>query len=231
MSGARGSRWGAIGDVHGEAAHLAVALAALRGMGAERILVVGDIVDGGDDVDACCRLLDAPDVITVRGNHDRWLLHGAGRDLEGATQAAELSPESAAFLTRLQPTARLDTTAGPLLLCHGLGDDDMACLTPDDDGRAIADNRALAAVLSTDVSIVVNGHTHQRMVRSLGAVTVINAGTLARDEHPCFAFVDLDARRVQFHELAGGAHAPGPSFRFGLPGQEVWDAWGGVGVR
>jgi predicted phosphodiesterase len=222
-------RVGAIGDVHGEAELLARALERLRADGCERVLVVGDLVDGGTDANACCRLVDAADVVTVRGNHDRWLLEGEMRDLPEATTAAELDADAAALLSRLPGTARLDTVAGPLLLCHGLGEDDLASLLPEHDGRAIADNRALASLLATDLAVVVSGHTHRRMVRSFGALTLVNAGTLRRADGPSFATIDLEARRVDFTDFAGSELTAGPSYRFGLPGQDVWDAWGGVG--
>ena len=220
---------GIIGDVHGEAELLAVALDRLRHEGCERVLVVGDLVDGGEDANACCRLIDAPDVLAVRGNHDRWILRGEMRELPDATSAAELDPDAAAVLSRLPTSVRLSSVAGPLLLCHGLGDDDCASVLPEHDGRAIADNASLARLLATDLAVVVNGHTHRRMVRSLGALTLINAGTLRRADGATFGVVDLADRRVDFHDFAGARATPGPTFRFGLPGQDLWDAWGGVG--
>ncbi len=55
---------------------------------------------------------------------------------------------------------------------------------------------------------MVCGHTHVPMVRRFergGGKTpllVVNAGTLAREDKPGFAVLDLVARRVEFHSVA-----------------------------
>jgi hypothetical protein len=99
----------------------------------------------------------------------------------------------------------------------------MGMILPDEDVPSVAANHDLEAVLRTDVSVIVNGHSHKRMVRTIGPLTVINAGTLKHDEGPCFLVADLAARHVQYYELGAGGIAPGPGFKFGLAGQDVWD--------
>jgi predicted phosphodiesterase len=195
-------RVGALGDIHAEDALLEVALAQLRLEGADAIVAVGDIADGEGSVDRCCALLTEARAHVVRGNHERWLLAGVMRDLPGATRPDALSPESRAFLAALPATATIATIAGPLLLCHGLGENDMAGVRPDDHGYALASNDELhALVRAGSHALVVNGHTHRRMVRCFGELTVVNAGTLARAHSPTFALLDLAARRVRFWDL------------------------------
>ena len=204
MSEAPLVRAGVLGDVHAEDVRVDAALAWLASAGVDRVLSVGDIVDGQGSVDRACAALRRVDALAVRGNHERWLASGALRDLPDATAARDLAPETLAFLSALPPTRRLATVAGPLLLCHGLGDDDMNRLLPDDTGYAIESNDALAELLRTDLALVVNGHTHRRMVRTFGGgrLTVINAGTLARDHEPGFFVVDFSARTATWHDLA-----------------------------
>jgi predicted phosphodiesterase len=92
-----------------------------------------------------------------------------------------------------------------LLLCHGLGDDDMSRVTPDDFGYALESNDALQELLTTEqYRFVINGHTHRRMVRDFGGVTVINVGTLFRDHEPCFAVVDFERGQVEFFDIPNG---------------------------
>lgn len=122
-----------------------------------------------------------------------------------AHRARDLEPRSLAYLAALPVTRRLDTIAGPLLLCHGLGDDDMARLRPHDEGYALECIDSLAALRASDLAMVVGGHTHERMVRTFGALTFVNAGTLARDSSPCFVVVDFETRCVQFYDLDGDA--------------------------
>jgi predicted phosphodiesterase len=194
---------GAIGDVHAEEDLLQAALGHLRARGAERILVVGDIVDGLGDVEVCCRLLDAPDVRAVRGNHERWFLAGEMRDLPDATPPSTLSAATERWLASLPATQRLATVAGDLLLCHGLGEQDMARVKPWDEGYALEFNFDLHALQKDPtLKLVVNGHTHLRMVRRLGPLVIINAGTLHRRQGPGFLWIDLEARQVEMYDLA-----------------------------
>lgn len=118
-----------------------------------------------------------------------------------AHQARDLDPKSLGYLAALPVTRHMKTIAGPLLLCHGLGEDDMARLRPYDEGYALECIDALAELRASDLTMVVCGHTHERMVRRFGALTFVNAGTLAPDISPCFVVVDLEARLVQFYDL------------------------------
>ena len=48
---------------------------------------------------------------------------------------------------------------------------------------------------------VLNGHTHQRLVRSFEDLTIINAGTLYRKHRPCVCVADFVVGQVQFYDL------------------------------
>jgi len=193
--------FGIIGDVHAEDIALATTLDALRAMRVDAILCVGDIVDGVGSVDECCSLLQQHHVIAVRGNHERWFLGGTMRELSDANPVGSLSKATMAYLSSLPPTITLKTILGDLMLCHGLGRKDMACLTPDDYGYALEVNGDLHELLATGVKLVVGGHTHKRMVRRFDSTTIINAGTLKRNYHPCFGLINLVTRKVQFFNL------------------------------
>jgi len=196
------ARWGLLGDIHAEDERLAAALAVFRADGVDRVLFVGDVVDGIGDVDRCCALLAAAGAVGVRGNHDRWLLADDMRGLPHAHARAELAPRSLAFLEAQPAVRELATPFGLALLCHGIGEHDMRRLTPDDDGYALEVNDALTELVEARRhALVVGGHTHLRMVRRFGELVFVNPGTLARDAVPCCAVLDLDARRVQFYEL------------------------------
>lgn len=191
-------RFGAIGDIHCEDRALEAALGSLQAAGVDRILAVGDVVDGYGDVDRCCQLLVEHQVLTVRGNHERWFLAGEMRELPDST--TEVSAESRRFLEALPASLEMETLVGRLLLCHGVGEDDMATLTPDSRGYALQ-----AAIMDIrhreDLSLIVGGHTHQPMVRSLGPFTFVNPGTLHRDHEPGFMLVDLAERRAERWEV------------------------------
>jgi len=198
-------RLGLVGDIHAEHEALSTALRALASLDADAIVAVGDIVDGAGDPNRCCELLSGCGALVVRGNHERWLLEGTMRDLPEATSLRSLGEASRRFLEDLPRTRELVTIAGSLLLCHGLGPDDMASLRSGDYGHAIELNKALQRIVREErYAIVVSGHTHERMVRRVGSVTFVNAGTLHRACDPCFGLLDLEGELVIFYALEGG---------------------------
>ena len=193
---------GIIGDIHAESSSLLAALEFLQSLKPQIILCVGDIVDGRENVDTCCRLLQQYEVVTVRGNHDKWFSANEFRDLSEATLADDISQDSTNFIASLPNTSEFNTLAGKLLLCHGLGTNAMARLFPDDYGYAIESNWELQEfILSRQYSFIINGHTHRRMVRAFADLTIINAGTLKHEHDPCFAMIDFDEVIVQFYDI------------------------------
>ena len=195
-------RVGIIGDIHAEAVRLEAALHFLPKKNVECVLCVGDIVDGQGNVDKCCELLKQNNVIIVRGNHDRWFIEGSMRNLSEATQQEDVSEASKNFIESLPATQALETTAGQLLLCHGLGRNDMQRLTPDDYGYALEVMEELHSLLrNRDFQFVVNGHTHRRMVRQINHLSIINARTLYYAHEPCIAVADFRANQVQFYDF------------------------------
>ena len=81
------TRIGVIGDIHTRADRLQWALSVLHGHEVECIFATGDIVDGPhpEAVARVCQLLQEQRVLTVLGNHDRWLLDEQHRELPEAT--------------------------------------------------------------------------------------------------------------------------------------------------
>lgn len=197
-------RFAAIGDLHGEDLRLEVVLTWLSGQGIDTVLAVGDLVDGAGSLDRCCALLTAHDAVVVRGNHDRWLL-----EEPFAHQPGFLTRDTLLFLRALPVTRRLPTLRGDLMLCHGVGDNDMVRLHPQDQETSRAATHALEVLLAdADLRVVVGGHTHRRMVRSFARpggppLVFINPGTLHRGYPASFAVVDLERGQVEFHEVLG----------------------------
>lgn len=193
---------GVIGDVHAEDALLEAALDRLERVGASAILCCGDLSDGQGDLDRCCELLVQARVLTVRGNHDRWLVADTMRTLPHVQTRGELRPATIAFLESLPPTRAFTCPLGRVLLCHGLGEDDMTSVREDDEGYALDMNLALQDLLASPrVDVVVNGHTHQPLVRAFDGLTILNAGTLARRNAPGFVTANLDTGTVAWNAL------------------------------
>ena len=208
------TRLGLIGDVHTERTRLLGALAHLSRLSPDRIVCTGDLPDGPNDaraVAACCEALRQANALTVSGNHDRWLQDGEMRQLSGATDRDEIDAATTAFLAALPSTIELDSPRGRVLLCHGLGADDMTGVQPFDHGPALENNEALQRLIAEGrYRYVISGHTHRPMVRAISGLTIINAGTLLRDHTPCCSLLDLGAGRIQFYDLGeDGTPSPG----------------------
>jgi predicted phosphodiesterase len=199
-------RVGLIGDLHAEHEALAFALTELRKLGAETLLQVGDIADGPGDLSRSVALLLEHQVLAVRGNHDRWLLGNQFRELPCANQLADVAPAVIDFLTQLPVTREFRSPRGHVLLCHGLGTNDMAGVKPEHEGYDISSNAELQSLITERrYRFVLNGHTHRPMLRTFGPLSIVNAGTLLRDFERAFTFIDFERG-----ELVRFRHACGP---------------------
>lgn len=197
-------RVGTIGDIHGEAKNLKIALEFLSQANVDQIMSVGDIIDGKtpQDVIECLDLLQTYKVLTVSGNHERWIIKGQNMLLPDATHWQELNEKSQKFIKKLPATREFDTERGRLLLCHGLGSNDMVGVWPGDYGVALEYNLDLLRLTMEGLyKFVINGHTHARMVRAFDSVTIINAGTLVNKQSPCFLVADFTVGYVQFYDI------------------------------
>ena len=198
------ARVGAIGDVHAEDRLLECALRTLSEAGATTTLCVGDLADGTGSLGRSLQLLRDANAHVVRGNHERWLLGGTMRDVPNATDLSTLSPEERRYLESIPATLQFSTPFGGLLLCHGMGPNDMAKVTPDDYGYALESNDELQKLITDPrIRFVVNGHSHRAMVRHFPGLTVINAGTLKADDDPCSLLIDFDAEEVSLFTWDG----------------------------
>jgi predicted phosphodiesterase len=198
-------RAGLIGDVHAEHEALAFVIEELKRLGADTLLQVGDIVDGAGDVNASIGLLREHRVLAVRGNHDRWLLAGQARDLPYATQLGDASSASLDYLAQLPVTREFRSPRGNVLLCHGLGRNDMIGIKPDTGAYDLAVNTDLQALITERrYRFVLNGHTHCPMLRTFGQLSILNAGTLHRDHERAFTYVDFErGELVRFRQVGG----------------------------
>jgi predicted phosphodiesterase len=189
-------RIGVVGDVHGCDRALDALLAFLDGQAVDALWCVGDVADGPGDLDACATALIEHDVQTVRGNHDRWLLEGVIRGEERTHERAALLPSSHRFLGQLPQTLAFDAASGlSVLLCHGLGPDDMNRITPEDYGYALEVNGRLHELLADGrARLVLKGHTHQHAIWQVGTLTIVETGTLLEQAGVCGVIVDLSDR-------------------------------------
>ncbi|MBI4821468.1 MAG: metallophosphoesterase [Deltaproteobacteria bacterium] len=212
-------RVGLIGDLHAEDERVLRVLDRFRQERCALVLSVGDLVDGQGDPNRAIQALRDASVLTVAGNHDRWLLGGSMRTLDHAHRAEELDSTSVEFLRSLPPTREVDTPFGRILLCHGVGSDDMLRLGPHEEGYALQCLEPLAEILERDrIDFMIGGHTHQFMMRRLGQnqfplarreLVAVNASTLARDQESFAVMLDLELRQATLFDASRGSQKIG----------------------
>jgi predicted phosphodiesterase len=197
-------RAGIIGDIHCEVVRLKRVIEHFRSVKVDAVLAVGDIADGPGDLTQACSILQAAGALVVAGNHDRWLLAGEMRDVPDATRPETVTPEARQYLSGLPKTRLLESPRGSVLLCHGLGEDDMASVRPDDDREALRANTAFVKLLDSHCArFVINGHSHRPMLRTIDGLTILNAGTLHPKHRPVCSIANFEQGEVQIFDIRG----------------------------
>ncbi len=217
-------RLGVIGDVHAEEGRLAGALAWMDRQGVDTLICTGDLADGPGSVDRCVEQLAIAGVITVRGNHDRWLLEDRVREIPHAHRLDDIGSDARSYLEDLPKTAALDTPMGSILLCHGIGDNDLRKVWPGTERMEVERSEELDAILADGSHrFVVNGHMHYRVLIDFPELLLINAGTLTARHRPGISLIDFDRQTIEAHEFDGDQVARHVAVhRLGGAGRRVW---------
>lgn len=196
------TRIGLIGDVHAEHEALQCCLNFLNNQQLDAILCTGDIADGIGDINRCCELLQQHQVITVRGNHDRWLLSDKVRHIENAHSRADLTEENQSYLAQLPTSLTFTTSIGKAMLCHGVVDDDLAKIWPGSERMPPERSKTLDELITTNqYHLLLNGHMHYRTLVYFEQLTLLNAGTLRNLHRPGFSILDFAKDQVTAYEF------------------------------
>jgi predicted phosphodiesterase len=179
-----------LSDVHGNADALAAVLADIRDQSPDATINLGDCFSGPLDVRGSAELLAGANIaLTVRGNHDRWLLSsGEGDDWDDTARPA-LSRATVDWLRDLPSTAVL----GDIFACHACPGDDLTgwMEVPQPDGSRVRAGIDHITPLADGVSqpVMLCGHTHvARTLRLADGRLIVNPGTVG-----CPGFTDQGA--------------------------------------
>ncbi len=198
-------RIAAIADVHGNLLALEAVLADIAGRGVDRIINLGDCVSGPLWPRECLEVLSRPGLVTVRGNHDRWVGQAEAGAMGASDRfaAAQLDGGQRGWLAALPPLVVMDVPGG-LVAFHARPDDDNRYLVEDVvDGRLVrAAAREVASRLgATEGRVVLCAHSHlPHLVRLGDGRLVVNPGSVG-----CPAYEDPEG--VQHVSEAGSPHA------------------------
>jgi predicted phosphodiesterase len=161
--------------VHGNGVGLDAVLAELEAARVDRLVCLGDLVEGGPQPSYCIRRVHELGCAVVLGNTDHWLLHhrfGADdlRDRLGAWTLAQLDEDDRELVRGFAPMLELDLGGGRRLLCvHGTPSSFLEKIDPD------ASEAELCELLG-DAAALAAGHSHVQWQRRLADRVVFNPG-------------------------------------------------------
>lgn len=193
-------RFAAIADIHGNCAALHAVLQDIgaQGIATNAIVNLGDCLSGPLQAGKTADLLLSLDIVTVRGNHDRYLVeHDAGKMHSWEADAyGQLTPEHLAWLKDLPFST---VWHGDVFLCHATPQDDQTywldAVSPE--GHLYQKPRGDIEILAEGItqSLMLCGHSHlPRAVRLSDGRLIVNPGSVGcpayDDDQPCFHQVE-----------------------------------------
>jgi len=172
-----------ISDIHGNCVALEAALADIQTSSVDRIVCLGDTVQGGPQPNETAERLRELRCPVVMGNSDDWLLKGESDMAEPTSQQqrevrawtlSTLSKENLASLRGYEPTVKIALDDSNSLLCfHGSPlsyDDILLPETPKGDW-----DRLLGPF---SPAVMTGGHTHTQQVRRVREGLFFNPGSI-----------------------------------------------------
>jgi putative phosphoesterase len=213
-----------LGDVHGnlEALRAVVEDAKLRG--AQVVLNTGDVLGYGANPEETIRLLRSLPSINIIGNYDlkSMRMHEKGEKepddkAKGKLVAfrwayENISPSSREWLRSLPKEARLEIGGVRTLMVHGSPDSMDEHLGPE-----TSDERLSAIAADAGAGLIISGHSHRAMSRTVGKVRFLNPGSVGRqddgDPRASYAMLRLRPFRARLFRISYDMEAAAQSIR------------------
>lgn len=176
-------RFAVIADIHGNSHALAAVLADIDAFQIKTIINLGDHLSGPLAARETADILMAREMISIRGNHDRWLVDKPVAEMGPSDAAAreQLDDRHLVWLKNLPATQTL--ADGRIFLCHGTPASDttywLEAVTAS--GDIVLRPRAEIEAEATTVtaSLMLCGHTHTpRVVRLSDGRQIVNPGSV-----------------------------------------------------
>lgn len=160
---------------------------------------MGDLVGYYLDPNEICERLRALSVVCIKGNHDKYVLgelnyHSSREQKYRVAHTREaLSAENRAWLASLPDAVTIEVSDNDSLSprCSRIR---MAHGSPRSVEEYIYPDTAIDFLETDEYEMLVLGHTHHPMKRKVGALTVINPGSVGqvRDRKPGASYAMLE---------------------------------------
>lgn len=193
-------RFAAIADVHGNHLALEAVLADIAAQGVTEIVNLGDCFSGPLTAGRTAELLRERDMLTVRGNHDRYLIEQQREAMHLSDMAAfdQLTADDLQWLRGLPTSA---VYRSEVYLCHATPANDSTYWleSVSTEGHVFLKPLAEIEALATgaDFPLILCGHSHiPRLVRLSDDRLIVNPGSVG-----CPAY---DDDRSHYHKVETG---------------------------
>lgn len=197
-------RFAAIADIHGNSLALEAVLTDIAAAGISDIANLGDFFSGPLDSEGTAALLRGIDAVSIRGNHDRYLIEQTPEEMGSSDRLAhdQLGTETLGWIRQLPSTLVWRET---IFLCHGTPEDDntywLERVTDDGRVRGAALKDIEARAQGIEQRLILCAHTHiPRTVSLADGRLIVNPGSVG-----CPAYIDLEP--VPHKVQAGTPHA------------------------
>jgi putative phosphoesterase len=210
-----------LSDIHANFPALCRALQRVERLGADMIVVAGDLVGRGPHPVEALRLLEGRGIRAIRGNIEHRLLelHEARKDLEKlfkkkksrlAWTALQLTDTEWGYLQGLPEELELELGGVKMLVVHGSPLSDTDYIYPSITSRGLRPK-----LMGREPDILVCAHSHIPFTKRVGKVRLINCGSvgLSIDGDPRGSFALCDVR--------GPEEVRARIVRFAYPVEEV----------
>ena len=195
-----------VSDIHGSDDALAAVVAELEQLGIDRVICLGDAVQGGDQPREVLDRLAALGWPVVLGNADAFLLEVPSDSPEPLTQGhldkrewtlAQLEPSHLDQIRSFAPTVDVELDDGVTLRAfHGSPHSYDDVLLPD-----TPDAQIEHLLGGSGVDVLAGGHTHVQWTRYVDGALYVNPGAVMEDR----AYAIVTGGSVEFRR------APSPS--------------------
>jgi len=175
-------RFAVIADIHGNFQALQAVLADIEALGIDDVVNLGDCFSGPLEADRVADVLIERDMVTVRGNHDRYLIDRAVSDMAVSDSFAfrQMSVRHLEWLGRLPSSL---VYRNEVYLCHATpGDDNLYWLEQvSPDGTVSLKPLEAIEQLARGIAqrLILCAHSHiPRMVRLRDGRLIVNPGSV-----------------------------------------------------
>ncbi len=196
-----------VSDIHGNIEALRAVEKAAGDV--DTVLFLGDVVDYGPQPRECIEWLRGHGRMSLRGNHDNAVLTRVdcrcGQAFHPFSVATRelmwkiLDESDYEYLRAFRPEEEIDLGGRPAYAAHAAPSDTLfKYIRPDTPADVLA-----AEAEKVDTELVLLGHTHFQMDRTVAGVRFVNPGSVGqpRDGDPRAGFALWDDGEITFHRI------------------------------